>query len=190
MSNEIQKVSLRERLFYGFGDLASCLFWATIMSQLLFFYIDVFGLSAAAAGIMFFVSRVLDAFFDVVIGMTADRTKSRWGKFRPYILFGAVPLAVSAVFAFTTPDFAYSAKVVYAYITFIIFMFLYSTVNIPYTALLGVISGDPIERTSAASLKFVGAYLGGIIVSLTVLPFAAHFGQGNAAKGWQTTMAH
>jgi GPH family glycoside/pentoside/hexuronide:cation symporter len=189
MSNEIQKVSVRERAFYGFGDLASCLFWATIMSQLLFFYTDIFGLSPAAAGIMFFVSRVLDAFFDVVIGMTADRTKSRWGKFRPYVLFGAVPLAVSAVFAFTTPDFVYSWKVVYAYITFIAFMFLYSTVNIPYTALLGVISGDPVERTSASSFKFVGAYLGGIIVSLTVLPFAAHFGQGNAAKGWQITMA-
>ena len=189
MSDGIQKVSLRERAFYGFGDLASCLFWATIMSQLLFFYTDVFGLSAAAAGIMFFVSRILDAFFDVVIGMTADRTKSRWGKFRPYILFGAVPLAVSAVFAFTTPDFAYPAKVVYAYLTFIAFMFLYSTVNIPYTALLGVISGDPVERTSASSFKFVGAYLGGIIVSPTILPFAAHFGHGNAAKGWQTTMA-
>jgi GPH family glycoside/pentoside/hexuronide:cation symporter len=188
MANEIQKVSLRERAFYGFGDLASCLFWATIMSQLLFFYTDVFGLSAAAAGIMFFVSRILDAFFDVVIGMTADRTKSRWGKFRPYILFGAVPLAVSAVFAFTTPDFAYPAKVVYAYITFIVFMFLYSTVNIPYTALLGVISGDPVERTSASSFKFVGAYLGGIIVSATILPLASYFGHGDVTKGWQMTV--
>jgi GPH family glycoside/pentoside/hexuronide:cation symporter len=188
MSNETKKVSLHERMFYGFGDLASCLFWMTIMTQLLFFYTEVFGLSALAAGIMFFVSRVLDAIFDVVIGMTADRTKSRWGKFRPYILFGAVPLAVVAVLSFTTPNFAYASKVVYAYVTFIGFMFLYSTVNIPYTALLGVISGDPIERTSASSFKFVGAYLGGIIVSLTVLPFAAHFGQGNAAKGWQTTM--
>jgi glycoside/pentoside/hexuronide:cation symporter, GPH family len=188
MSNEIQKVSLRERAFYGFGDLASCLFWATIMSQLLFFYTNVFGLTPKAAGIMFFVSRVLDAFFDVVIGMTADRTKSRWGKFRPYILWGAVPLSVSAVLAFTTPDFVYSWKIVYAYITFTAFMFLYSTVNIPYTALLGVISGNPVERTSASSFKFVGAYLGGIIVGLTVLPFAVHFGQDNAAKGWQTTM--
>jgi len=188
MSNEIQKVSLHERAFYGFGDLASCLFWMTIMTQLLFFYTEIFGLSSIAAGIMFFVSRVLDAFFDVVIGMTADRTKSRWGKFRPYILFGAVPLAVMAVLAFTTPNFAYAWKVVYAYVTFIVFMFLYSTVNIPYTALLGVISGDPVERTSASSFKFVGAYLGGIIVSLTVLPFAAHFGQGDAPKGWQMTM--
>ena len=188
MSNKNQQCPLRERITYGFGDFASCLFWATIMSQLLFFYTDVFGLVPKAAGLMFLVSRVLDAFFDVVIGMAADRTKSRWGKFRPYILWGAVPLAVSAMLAFTTPNFGDTGKLVYAYITFIAFMFLYSTVNIPYTSLLGVISSDPVERTSASSFKFIGAYLGGIIVSLTVLPFAAHFGQGNAAKGWHTTM--
>jgi glycoside/pentoside/hexuronide:cation symporter, GPH family len=188
MSNEIQKVSLRERSFYGFGDLASCLFWATIMSQLLFFYTDVFGLTVKAAGIMFFVSRVLDAFFDVVIGMTADRTKSRWGKFRPYILWGAIPLAVSAVLAFTTPAFSDTGKLIYAYATFIGFMFLYSTVNIPYTALLGVISGDPVERTSASSFKFVGAYLGGFIVSATILPLASYFGHGDVTKGWQMTV--
>ncbi len=188
MSTDVQKLQLREKIGYGFGDLASCLFWATIMSQLLFFYTDVFGLTGKAAGIMFFVSRILDAVFDVVIGMTADRTKSRWGKFRPYILWGAVPLAVFAVLAFTTPAFSEAGKVVYAYITFIAFMFLYSTVNIPYTALLGVISGDPVERTSASSFKFTGAYLGGLIVSASVLPLAAYFGHESVAKGWQMTM--
>jgi glycoside/pentoside/hexuronide:cation symporter, GPH family len=151
MSSEIQKLPLREKVGYGFGDLASCLFWMTIMSQLLYFYTDVFGLTGKAAGVMFFVSRVSDALFDVVIGMTADRTKSRWGKFRPYILWGAIPLAIAAVLSFTTPDFAYPGKIAYAYITFIAFMFLYSTVNIPYTALLGVISGDPVERADAAT---------------------------------------
>jgi GPH family glycoside/pentoside/hexuronide:cation symporter len=121
--------------------------------------------------------------------MTADRTKSRWGKFRPYILWGAVPLAVSVVLAFSTPAFGGAAKLVYAYLTFIFFMFMYSTVNIPYTALLGVISGDPAERTSAASFKFIGAFLACSVVGATALPFAAHFGHGDAAKGWQTTMA-
>jgi glycoside/pentoside/hexuronide:cation symporter, GPH family len=185
---DVQKLPLREKIGYGFGDLASCLFWATIMSQLLFFYTDVFGLTGRAAGLMFFVSRILDAIFDVVIGMTADRTKSRWGKFRPYILWGAVPLAVMAVMTFTTPEFSEVGKLVYAYATFILFMFLYSTVNIPYTALMGVISGDPVERTSVSSFKFTGAYLGGIIVSATVLPMAAHFGQESVSKGWQMTM--
>jgi GPH family glycoside/pentoside/hexuronide:cation symporter len=138
---------------------------------------------------MFFVSRILDAVFDVVIGMTADRTKSRWGKFRPYLLWGAIPLAVSAVLTFTTPEFGEAGKLVYAYLTFILFMFLYSTVNIPYTALLGVISGDPVDRTSASSFKFTGAYLAGFIVSATVLPLAAHFGHESVAKGWQMTMS-
>ncbi len=188
MNQDVQKLPLREKIGYGFGDLASCLFWSTIMTQLLFFYTDVFGLTGEAAGIMFFVSRILDALFDVFIGMTADRTKSRWGKFRPYILWGAVPLAVSAVLTFTTPEFSAGGKIVYAYVTFILFMFLYSTVNIPYTALLGVISGDPVERTSASSFKFVGAYLGGFIVSATVLPLAAGLGGGNVAHGWRMTM--
>jgi len=189
MNLQNQKLSLREKIGYGFGDLASCLFWSTIMSQLLFFYTDIFGLTGKAAGLMFFISRILDAFFDVVIGMTADRTKSRWGKFRPYILWGAVPLSVAAVLTFTTPNFGDVGKLVYAYITFILFMFLYSSVNIPYTALLGVISSDPIDRTSASSFKFVGAYLAGFIVSATILPLAAHFGEGNPAKGWQMTMS-
>lgn len=188
MNKTTQKLPIWEKIGYGFGDLGSVLFWQTIMVYLLFFYTDVFGLTAAVAGVMFFISRVLDALFDVVIGMTADRTKSRWGKFRPYILFGAVPLATSAVLAFTTPGFGEIGKIIYAYVTFIVFMFLYSTVNIPYTSLLGVISNDPVERTSAASFKFVGAYLAGIIVSATALPFAEKFGHGNTARGWQTTM--
>lgn len=188
MSSESQKLPLREKVGYGFGDLASVLFWQTIMVYLLYFYTDVFGLTAKAAGIMFFVSRVMDAFFDVVIGMTADRTRSRWGKFRPYILWGAVPLAVSAVLAFSTPSFADTGKLIYAYITFIAFMFLYSTVNIPYTALLGVISGDPVERADAATSKFIGAFTAGIIVSATALPLARYFGEGNDAKGWHMTM--
>jgi glycoside/pentoside/hexuronide:cation symporter, GPH family len=188
MSSETQRLSLRERAFYGFGDLASNLFWQTTVLYLLFFYTDVFGLTAAAAGTMIFVSRLLDAFFDVVIGMTADRTNTRWGKFRPYILWMGVPLAVSAVFAFSTPNFSESGKLVYAYITYMLFMFLYSAVNIPYTALLGVISDDPIDRTSASSFKFIGAYLGGFIVSASMLPLASYFGQGNDQKGWQMTM--
>jgi GPH family glycoside/pentoside/hexuronide:cation symporter len=136
------------------------------------------------------VSRLLDAFFDVVIGMTADRTKTRWGKFRPYLLWMAIPLAVSAVLAFTTPAFGGAAKIVYAYVTFVFFMFMYSAINIPYTAMLGVISGDPVERTSASSFKFIGAYVGGFIVSATALPLARYFGHDGAdpQKGWHMTL--
>jgi GPH family glycoside/pentoside/hexuronide:cation symporter len=196
MSRKNQKPSapegplpITERACYGLGDLASCLFWQTLTIYLLFFYTDVFGMSAAAAGIMIGVSRFLDAVFDVIIGMAADRTKTRWGKFRPYILWGALPLATSAVLAFSTPAFGPTGKIVYAYVTFVSFMFLYSTVNIPYTSLLGVISSDPIERTSASSFKFVGAYAGGIIVSASALPLTAYFSRGhNATRGWTMTL--
>lgn len=190
MSHQTRKLPVLERVCYGFGDLASCLFWQTLTLYLLFFYTDVFGMSAAAAGIMIGVSRFLDAMFDVMIGMAADRTQSRWGKFRPYIFWGAVPLAISAVLAFSTPAFGPTAKMVYAYVTFVCFMFLYSTVNIPYTSLLGVISGDPIERTSASSFKFIGAYAGGIIVSATALPLTAILGGhgSNPARGWTLTL--
>lgn len=189
MSDDVQKLRLREKIGYGFGDLASCLFWQTITLYLLFFYTDVFGLAAAAAGIMIGVSRFLDALFDVVIGMTADRTNTRWGKFRPYLLWGAIPLAIAALLAFSTPSFEPTGKLIYAYVTFIFFMFMYSFINIPYTSLLGVISGDPVDRTSASSFKFIGAYVGGFIVSATALPLAVYFGQESVAKGWQTTIS-
>ncbi|MFO1475958.1 MAG: MFS transporter [Verrucomicrobiota bacterium] len=188
MSEPTNKLRLTEKICYGFGDLASCLFWQTITFYLLFFYTDVFGLPAKAAGVMFFVSRVSDAIFDVVIGMLADRTRSRWGKFRPYLLWIAIPLGVSGVLAFTTPAFGDAGKVVYAYVTFILFMFMYSAINIPYTALLGVISSDPVERADAATSKFIGAYLAGIIVSATALPLVKYLGGDNASRGWQLTM--
>jgi glycoside/pentoside/hexuronide:cation symporter, GPH family len=188
MSSENQKLTFWEKAGYGCGDFASVLFWQTIMVYLFFFYTDVFGLTAAAAGTMMGISRLLDAFFDVGIGMTADRTTSRWGKFRPFILWGAVPLAVAAVITFITPNFGPSGKLVYAYGTFILFMFFYSFVNIPYTSLLGVISSDPNQRTSASSFKFVGAYLAGMIVSISALPLAKALGHGNSGKGWPITM--
>ena len=176
MSTESQKLPLREKICYGFGDFASCLFWQTLTFYLLFFYTEVFGITAQAAAAMFFVSRVTDALFDVVIGMIADRTRTRWGRFRPYLLWMAVPLAVAAVLAFTTPSFAETGKIVYAYATFMLFMFLYSAINIPYTALLGVISGDPVERADAATSKFICAYVAGIIVTSIALPLASYYG--------------
>jgi GPH family glycoside/pentoside/hexuronide:cation symporter len=188
MSAEKHKLSFWEKAGYGCGDFASVLFWQTIMVYLFFFYTDVFGLTAAAAGTMMGVSRLLDAFIDVGVGMTADRTSTRWGKFRPYLLWMSVPLAVAAVITFITPDFGPTGKLVYAYVTFILFMFFYSAINIPYTSLLGVISSDPNERTSASSFKFVGAYLAGIIVSISALPLAKYLGNGNPGKGWPVTM--
>jgi glycoside/pentoside/hexuronide:cation symporter, GPH family len=190
MSQEQKKLSFWEKAGYGCGDLASVLFWQNITLFLLFFYTDVFCLTAAAAGTMIAISRIFDAVFDVGIGMMADRTESRWGKFRPYILWMAIPLAISAVLAFSTPHFVYTGKLIYAYATFILFMVMYSAINIPYTALLGVVSSDPMERTKLSSFKFIGAYLAGLIVSATALKMAQHFGHGDSKnpQGWQMTM--
>ncbi|WP_442890069.1 MFS transporter [Congregicoccus parvus] len=177
-------LKLREKLAYGFGDLASVLYWQTFMLYFTFFYTDVFVIPAAAASTMFLVSRVWDGINDPLMGIVADRTETRWGKFRPYLLWMCVPFAVMGVLTFTTPDFGPTGKLVWAYATFIGLMMLYTAVNIPYTALLGVITPDPAERTSVSSIKFMFAFGAGFIVSASLLPMVSALGGGDDAKGW------
>jgi len=181
------KLRLREKLSYGFGDLASVLYWQTFMVYLTYFYTDVFGIAALAAGTMLGLSRSLDAFFDPVMGMVADRTQTRWGKFRPYLLWLCVPFAIVGVLTFTVPDFSVSGKLIWAWITYNALMLLYTAINIPYTAMLGVITPNPNERTTLSSVKFVFAFAAGMIVSATILPMSKIFGGGNDARGWQLT---
>ena len=179
---------MREKFSYGFGDFASCLYWQTVSVYLAIFYTDIFGISALAAGAMIGLSRSTDAFFDPVIGMIADRTKSRWGKFRPYLLFGCVPLAIIGVLTFTVPSLGAHGKLIWAYVTFNALMILYTAINIPYTAMLGVISPNPNERTMLSSIKFVGAFAAGIVVSATLLPMAkvgGWLGATTVQHGWQ-----
>jgi GPH family glycoside/pentoside/hexuronide:cation symporter len=184
---EQQKLRLTEKLSYGFGDLASVLYWQTFMVYLTYFYTDIFGLAAAAAGTMLGLSRSIDAFFDPVMGMVADRTQTRWGKFRPYLLWLCVPFAVMGVLTFTVPNLAASGKLIWAWVTYNALMLLYTAINIPYTAMLGVITPNPNERTSLSSIKFVGAFSAGMIVSATLLPLSKILGAGNDARGWQLT---
>jgi GPH family glycoside/pentoside/hexuronide:cation symporter len=183
-----ERLSAREKFSYGFGDLASCLYWQTVSTYLAIFYTDIFGITALAAGAMIGLSRSTDAFFDPVIGMIGDRTKTRWGKFRPYLLWFCVPLAVFGFLTFTVPDLGAHGKLIWAYITFNGFMLTYTAINIPYTAMLGVISPNPNERTALSSIKFVGAFAGGIIVSATLLPMAkvgGWLGATTVQHGWQ-----
>jgi GPH family glycoside/pentoside/hexuronide:cation symporter len=182
------RLSMREKFSYGFGDLASCLYWQTISTYLAIFYTDIFGITAAAAGTMMAISRFSDAFFDPVMGMLSDRTRSRWGKFRPFLLWGCVPMAVAGFLTFYTPDFGAKGKLIWAYLTFNSMMLIYTAINIPYTALMGVISPNPSERTALSSIKYVGAFAGGIIISATLLPMAkvgGWLGATTVQRGWE-----
>ena len=178
-----------EKICYGFGDLASVLYWQTFMLYLPFFYTDVFGISAAAAASLFLYTRIWDGLNDPIMGMIADRTKTRWGKFRPYLLWMCVPLAIAGIFAFTTPDLGPTGKLLYAYVTFIIMMMLFTAINIPYTAMLGVISDDSLIRTTVSSIKFLFAFTAGIMVSAFWLPLTKALGDGTKENpaGWQMT---
>lgn len=196
MSEAIQKLPLREKIGYGFGDFASVLFWQSITMNMMFFYTDVFKIAettkaAVVAGTMIMTSRLFDAIIDPIIGMTADRTETRWGKFRPYLLWMSLPLAISAVLTFSTPDLGPSGKIVYAYLTLFLFMACYAGINIPYSSLLGVLTPDPTQRTSASSFKFTFAYISGMTVSATSLLLAKHFGNGVDTRdpgGWTKTI--
>ena len=128
-------IKLKEKIGYGLGDMASSMFWKLFGAYLMIFYTDVFGLPAAMVGTMFLVTRVWDSVFDPVIGIIADRTSSRWGKFRPYLLFLAVPFGLIGILTFYTPPFGEAGKLVYAYITYSLMMMVYSGINVPYASL-------------------------------------------------------
>jgi len=185
-----EKLRFREMLSYGCGDFAAVLYWITAIRFLPYFYTEIYGLSAAALGNLMLFSRVWDGINDPLVGMWADRNRSRWGRYRPFILFGCVPFGVTAVLAFTTPQFGENGKLIWAYATYNAFMMLSTVVNIPYTSLLGVISANPAERTRLASVKFSFAYASGLGVSAALLHMAGVLGEGRSPQfGWQATLA-
>ena len=181
-------LSLLEKIGYSFGDMASNLYFQIFIIFLPGFYTDVFGMPAAAMGTLLILTRVFDAVIDPVMGNIADKTNTRWGKFRPYIVGAAVPFAIIGVLAFSTPGFDTGGKIIYAYITYSLLMLFYTIVNIPYSALMGVITPNSMERTSLSSYRFVGAFMGGLIIKGSVLPMVSYFGNGNKAVGWTWTM--
>ncbi len=175
---------------YGLGDFASSMFWKLFSMFLLFFYTDVFGISAAAVGTMFLVTRIWDAANDPIMGVLGDRTSTKWGKFRPYLLWIAVPFAIIGVLTFTTPDFDETGKLVYAYVTYTLMMMVYTAINVPYGSLMGVMSSDGDQRTSLASWRFIGAFSGGLFVTASANSLVAYFSDGRSqAVGFQYTIA-
>jgi GPH family glycoside/pentoside/hexuronide:cation symporter len=188
LQTSVEKLSFREKAGYGFGDAAANFVFQTMLFFQLGFYTDVFGISAAAAGTLLLVGRFWDAVFDPFMGVVADRTNTRWGKFRPWVLWSAVPFAVVFVLAFTTPGFEGAGKLVYAYITYILLMTVYSVNNLPYSALNGVITGDVNERTSLSSYRFFFAMAAAFVVQGLTLPLVAKLGAGDSARGWTFTI--
>lgn len=170
------RLSVKEKIGYGLGDTASNLYFQMYINFLLFYYTDVFGIPAAVTGTLFLLSRFWDAVNDPMMGVIADRTNSRWGKFRPYLIWIMVPLAVIGVLMFTTPDLDMQGKIIYAYVTYILMMMAYTAINIPYSALLGVLSPDSKQRTSASTYRFVLAFAGAFIVQGATLPLVNYLG--------------
>jgi glycoside/pentoside/hexuronide:cation symporter, GPH family len=180
------RIPFREKLAYGFGDLASCLYWQTFMVYLMIFYTDVFGISAGIVGTLLLVARIWDGVNDPMMGAIADRTKTRWGHFRPYFIWMSLPLALLGFLTFTSPDLVFvhpttTVKVIWAFCTYNILMMAYTAINIPYTALLGVISPNAVDRTTVSSIKFIFAFGAGAIISYFLMPAVQYFG---GTKEW------
>ncbi len=184
----VTKLAAREKIGYSFGDGAANFVFQTMLIFQLPFYTNVYGLTAAAAGTLLLVGRFWDAIFDPFMGTLADRTNTRWGKFRPWVLWSAVPFAGVFVLVFTTPNLGTAGKLIYAYVMYILLMTLYSVNNTPYSALNGVLTGDVNERTSLSSYRFFFSMSAALIVQGFTLPLVYKLGGGDNQKGYTMTI--
>lgn len=177
------KLSIKEKLGYSLGDTASHFVWDLVGFWLLIYYTDVYGLSPYWAGVIMFVGSIWDAIMDPVVGIVSDRTKTKWGKFRPYLLFGAVPYAILAVLTFTVPAFEGNAKIVYAFITCMLLRTAYAFVNLPYSSMAAVMTDSSTERASLNTFRFISAYIGQFIVTGAALYLVNYFGGLGQSNG-------
>ena len=183
-----ERLSFKENFGFALGDTASNFFFQTFNIFLLYYYTDVFGIDAAVAGTMFLLTRLWDAVNDPIMGIIADRTKTRWGKYRPYLLWMAVPYGICGYLLFANPDLEGASKIVYAYVTYSMMMMAYTAINVPYSSLMGVLSPSSHARTIASTFRFIGAYGGGLMISMYVRGLVEKLGGGNELQGFQYTM--
>jgi glycoside/pentoside/hexuronide:cation symporter, GPH family len=189
MTGTGQKLSVKEKIGYSLGDLAANLVFQTLMTYLAYFYTDIYKLDTKDASVIMLIVGLIAAFgFNPIIGAIADRTVSRWGKFRPWLLWTAVPLGVIALLAFSTPDFSYKGKVIYAVVTYTLLLLLYAANNLPYSALSGVITGDMKERNSMSAYRFVAVMFAQFFVQVFMLPIIEYAGGGDKAIGIEKVM--
>jgi glycoside/pentoside/hexuronide:cation symporter, GPH family len=179
----------REYIGYALGDTASNFFFQTFNIFLTYYYVDVWGIAPTVLLWLIPLVRAFGAFDDVIMGLIADRTNTRWGKFRPYLLFGAIPYGICGYLIFLGPDLGPNGKIAYAAITYAMMMVSYTVINVPYSAMLGVISPSPRTRTVASTYRFVGAFGAAFLISLFVRPLVEYLGAGNELRGFQLTMA-
>ena len=178
----------KQRIGYGLGDFACNLIWQVISLYLLYFYTDVMELNPMNISFMFIICRIIDGGTDLLVGFLIDKTHSRWGKSRPWFLFGAIPFALAAILAFSVPDIAPTGKLVYAYITYIFLSFMYTVVNIPLASILPALTSDMNERTVLTTYRKFFAFFGSTLVSATALTLVSMIGQGNEALGFRFVM--
>ena len=183
-----QKLSVWEKIGYSLGDLAANLIFQTLMAFLAFFYTDIYKIPPAKASIVMLVGGVIGACFNLVMGAIADRTNTRWGKFRPWVLWTAIPFGIISLLAFSTPDFNEGGKVAYAFVTYFLLVVVYSANNLPYSALSGVLTGDMKERNSLSSYRFTAVMVAQFIIQVLLLPLALSLGEGDKAKGFEKVM--
>ncbi len=182
------KLSIGEKIGYALGDTSANIAWRPLMSFLPIFYTDVFGLPLAVVSTLLLVTRLSDGFTDLIMGTIADRTNTKWGKFRPWLLWTAFPFGLFLALTFTTPDFGLTGKIIWAYVTYITFTLIYTANNVPYSALMGVMTADLKQRTSISSFRFFGAYFGGVISMALIPPLVKFLGNGDENVGYQYTM--
>jgi glycoside/pentoside/hexuronide:cation symporter, GPH family len=175
----VEKLALKEKIGYALGDGAANIAWRGVATFLFIFYTDVFGINPAAVGVLMLIARFGDGIIDIIMGIICDRTNSKYGKFRPWILWTAIPLGITLSLLFTSPNLSPTGKIVYAYATYLIFFLVYTANNIPYGALMAVMTGDDKERTSLGSYRMVGAFTGGMVVQGALLFLVVHFGNIN-----------
>ena len=189
MKTTSSKISVFEKVGYSLGDLAANLVFQTLITYLAYFYTDIYGLKSTDASIIMLTVGLTAAFiFNPLVGLLADRTISRWGKFRPWILYTSIPLGVVALLAFSTPNFAYKGKLIYAAVTYSLLLMLYASSNLPYSALSGVITGDMGERNSISSYRFVSVMFAQFFVQVFMLPIIIYAGHGDKAAGIEKVM--
>jgi GPH family glycoside/pentoside/hexuronide:cation symporter len=188
MNKTSQKLSVLEKVGYSLGDLAANLIFQTLLTFLAFFYTDIYKIPPASASLVMLIGGIIGACFNVVMGVVADRTQTRWGKFRPWVLWTAIPFGVISLLAFSTPDFGTGGKIAYAFVTYFLLVIVYSASNLPYSALSGVMTGDMKQRNSLSSYRFVAVMLAQFVIQVLLLPLALAVGHGDKARGFERVM--